>query len=246
MGETMTSENEIRAVFNDVARLVPGAKWAVCPLDFSEYRDAGYNFAVLFYYPLATLLTMENYSEQAQYELQQATFPRGRLLRETLLAAAERNEIRLHIAPVGVDHQTPPYITPLSAKEIGVKAGVGWIGRSDLLVTEEYGPRVFTLSAVFYADEFTVGTPVTTSRCGACKACVEACPFHNIYGPEWGPGVTRDDLVDYHNCSVVRWNGGKKLGHKVCCARCMECCPVGVENVRAVIDGAAAAIAKGA
>ena len=180
---------------------------------------------------------MDDYDEERQNRTQQYVFPLAGKLRETLQEASDEAGIRLHIPPIPVDHQTPPYIIPLSVKEIGVKSGIGWIGKSDLLVTFAYGTRICTVGAVFYADSFTVGEPVTESRCGDCNLCVAACPYHNIYGNEWKKGVTRDDLVDYHKCSVVRYALAKKkkLDRKISCARCVLSCPVGLENVRKVL-----------
>lgn len=37
------------------------------------------------------------------------------------------------IPPVTRDNMSPPYKMSLSSKEVGVRAGVGWIGRNDLL-----------------------------------------------------------------------------------------------------------------
>lgn len=231
-------EKEIRAVFDHVASQFAGAKWVACKLDFSRYKDEGYNYGLLMYAPLDEIMTLDHYDEENQNRIQMRTFPRAAEMHKTLEKECMEAGIKLHVPPIGIDHQTPPYITPLSAKEVGVRGGAGWIGKSDLLVTFEYGTHIVTLGAVFYADAFTVGEPVTESRCGDCDLCVTACPYKNIYGKEWGPGVTRDDLVDYHKCSVVRYVGGekKKLGRKITCARCVLACPVGLENVQAVID----------
>lgn len=230
-------EQEIRRVFDSVSSRYAGTKWVVCKLDFSQYRDEGYNYALLMYVPLDEIMDLDNYDEENQNQIQMRNFPLAREIKETLVEECQRAGIKLHIPPISVDHMTPPYITPLSVKEIGVKGGVGWIGKNDLLVTFEYGTHITTIGAVFYADEFTVGEPVTESRCGDCDLCVKACPYHNIYGNEWGPGVTRDDLVDYHKCSLVRFQIAEKtnLGRKVTCARCVLACPVGLENVEKVI-----------
>lgn len=232
------TEQEIRKVFDSVASKYNGARWAVCKLDFSVYKDQGYNYGMIMYLPLDIVMTVDadDYDEERQNLMQGRMFPLARKYSRDMEAAALQAGIKFHIPPIPVDHQTPPYIIPLSVKEIGVKAGIGWIGKSDLLITYEYGARIVTAGAVFLADDFTVGEPVTQSSCGDCSLCVSACPYHNIYGNTWGDGVTRDDLVDYHKCSVVRYKIGtaKNMGRKVSCARCVLACPVGIDNVRRI------------
>lgn len=232
------TEQEIRKVFDHVASQYAGTKWVACRLDFSRYAEEGYNYGLLMYTPLDEIMRLDNYDEENQNQIQLRAFPRAARMKQTLVEECQQAGIKLHVPPIPVDHQTPPYITPLSAKEIGVKGGAGWIGKSDLLVTFEYGTRICTLGAVFYADEFTVAEPVTESHCGDCDLCVKACPYNNIYGKDWNPDVTRDELVDYHKCSVVRYMIGEKnkLGRKVTCAKCVLACPVGEDNVQKVID----------
>ena len=235
------TEQEIRNVFDSVVSKYEGVRWAVCKLDFSVYQHQGYNYGMIIYMPLDIVMTLEDYDEERQNQMQLRVFPLAKRIGREVAEACEAAGIRFHIPPIPVDHQTPPYITPLSVKEVGVRAGIGWIGRNDLLVTYEYGTRICTVGAVFYADHMTVKEPVTKSECGDCTLCVTACPYRNIYGNEWGEGITRDDLVDYHKCSVVRYNIGikKNMGRKVSCARCVLACPVGIENVRKVCESKA-------
>lgn len=230
-----TDEASIRQVFDSAAAFVPGGTWAACKLDFSIYKDQGYNYAFLMYFPLIEMITMENFDEEKQYSLMNRSMEQRSRLKKVLLKEAAEHDVKLHVPSVHIDHISPPYMISLSAKEIAVKAGIGWIGKNDLIISREYGTRICTIGGVFYADSFRVDEPVTESKCGSCDLCVKACPFHNITGKEWGRGITRDDLVDYHRCSVIRFAGIKKIGHKISCARCVSACPVCVENVEKVI-----------
>jgi epoxyqueuosine reductase QueG len=241
------SEESIRAVFDQAAKLLPGTKYVVCKLDdnldFSGYfQKKGYNYTVLFYFPLDENI-WDGYTEERMAKLQTRCFPAAKRLGDYVEKLCSETGIPFERPPIGKDHMTPPYITPLSVKAVGTKGGAGWIGKSDLLVTFEYGPKITTMGAVFYADDYTVGTPVTQSRCGSCHRCVDACPWHNIYGNTWHEGVTRDELVDYHGCSVSRYLASNSnnvdipgVGKKVACCGCMMACPVGIKNVLAVID----------
>lgn len=241
------TESIVREVFDEVAKYLPGTKYVVCELDeeldyTGHYLEKGYNYAVLFYFPLDENI-WDGYTEKRMAVLQTRCFPAMNRMGELLLKLSGEKGISLEIPPIAHDHMSPPYITPLSVKAVGVKGGAGWIGRSDLLITKEYGPKITTLGAVFTVESFTVGEPFRDNLCGKCHRCVDACPFGNIKGNAWHEGVTRDELVDYHMCSVCRYNASTEestdipgVGRKVACCGCMMACPVGIKNVLAVIE----------
>jgi len=67
----------------------------------------------------------------------------------------------------------------VSHKKIGLLAGLGWIGRNNLLVTPELGSR-FRLVTVLTDMPLETGTPVDFS-CGTCRACLAPCPASAIH-----------------------------------------------------------------
>ncbi len=62
----------------------------------------------------------------------------------------------------------------LSHKKIGVMAGIGWIGRNNLLVNEELGSRI-RLATVLTDMPLVADKPVENG-CGECRACAAVCP----------------------------------------------------------------------
>ncbi|MFA5320989.1 MAG: reductive dehalogenase domain-containing protein, partial [Candidatus Omnitrophota bacterium] len=62
----------------------------------------------------------------------------------------------------------------LSHKKLGVLAGLGWIGRNNLLVTKKFGSRV-RLSTVLTDMPLPADSPCKED-CGTCRACVARCP----------------------------------------------------------------------
>lgn len=64
--------------------------------------------------------------------------------------------------------------SPLSMKAVANAAGLGWIGKSAVFVSYEFGPRV-NLGAVITDMPLVAGKP-SKNRCGSCSACVKACP----------------------------------------------------------------------
>ncbi|MCK9565162.1 MAG: hypothetical protein M0Q43_03825 [Methanothrix sp.] len=54
-------------------------------------------------------------------------------------------------------------------------AGLGWIGKSCLLITPEAGPRVRWASVLTDAPMKATGYAMA-ERCGECRKCVDVCP----------------------------------------------------------------------
>jgi epoxyqueuosine reductase QueG len=113
-------------------------------------------------------------------------------------------------------------------KLAATRAGLGWIGKSSLLVTPRHGPRL-NLATLLIDVDLPCGDPVTTSKCGECVDCVDACLYHCILGVNWHPGMPRDDLLDAHLCSAKREAFRSAIGHKHECGLCLLACPFGKE-----------------
>ena len=71
--------------------------------------------------------------------------------------------------------ETPDFRTRLPHKTAATRAGLGWIGKCALLVTEQYGSGI-RLSTILTDAPLEVGVPVEASRCGGCTACQSVCP----------------------------------------------------------------------
>lgn len=65
-------------------------------------------------------------------------------------------------------------IAHLSHRKLGVLAGLGWIGRNNLLVNEKFGSQ-FRLASILTNMPFKTDKPVK-NNCGQCRLCVKICP----------------------------------------------------------------------
>ncbi len=84
-------------------------------------------------------------------------------------------------------------------KTAATRAGLGWVGKSALLITPGFGPRV-RLATVLTDMPLPAGEPEAVGRCGRCRACVGSCPAGAIRGQEWEAGMPREHIIDARLC----------------------------------------------
>lgn len=123
--------------------------------------------------------------------------------------------------------ESPGYRTPVPHKTCATRAGLGWIGKSTLLVTEEYGPALRLSSVLTDAEFDSVSQPIDHSRCGSCTACASACPGQAIKGALWDVNAPRESLVDVEACrKAARALAADMIGEQITlCGKCIETCP---------------------
>jgi epoxyqueuosine reductase QueG len=104
-------------------------------------------------------------------------------------------------------------------------AGLGWIGKSCLLVTPDHGPRVRWIAVLTDAPLAPTGTPME-SRCGECTACVDICPVHAFTGRPFREDEPREARFDAAACD--RYFKELEAGSgPVICGLCLFVCPHG-------------------
>lgn len=63
---------------------------------------------------------------------------------------------------------------------VAQRAGLGFIGKNGLLITEEFGSYVY-LGEVITNIPFTPDTPIA-NQCGSCTKCIDLCPTEALLG----------------------------------------------------------------
>ncbi len=130
---------------------------------------------------------------------------------------------------------------PFQHKTVATRAGLGWIGKSALLVTREYGPAV-RLASVLTDAPLPVGTPMNRSLCGECRACVDACPGGAIKGVNWQVGMFRDELYSAYTCRETCLRQSARIGLKrTICGVCINACPWTRQYLARTVAGAESA-----
>jgi epoxyqueuosine reductase len=128
-------------------------------------------------------------------------------------------------------------------KDAAALAGLGCIGKNNMLITPSYGPRI-RLRALFLDERIPPTGPIDFDPCSDCKAfCRKVCPenamdekaliFKSVALSKPLPG--RDEIYNRERCNVrmkkdvtesSKNNHGKKPTIKFC-RKCEFVCPVG-------------------
>ena len=125
---------------------------------------------------------------------------------------------------------------PAFEREWAVRAGLGWIGRSSMLVNPVLGSYILIGLLLLDCDVVPSGSKIETA-CGSCRRCIENCPTGAIIS---------DRQVDARRClsyQTIERKGAvekefvPKLGGRIFgCDRCMEVCPYNI-NARTDVSG---------
>lgn len=139
-------------------------------------------------------------------------------LEHAALAAAdhlERNRRRALIVHTEDEFDPVKRMGLMSLKILAKAAGLGWQGRSLLIVSPTYGP-VHRWIAVL-TDMKLPGAAVVANQCGDCALCVEECPAGALKLVDFDDHpVCREDVLDIDLC---RGDDG--------CMECITVCPWG-------------------
>ena len=117
----------------------------------------------------------------------------------------------------------------LSHKMVATRAGLGWIGKTALFISKEFGPRLRLVSLLIDQKPDSDSIPINESRCGKCNVCVERCPARAATGQLWNISIHRDTFFNAKKC---REKCGELAKQKLnvderICGLCVAVCPVG-------------------
>ncbi|OPY17734.1 MAG: Epoxyqueuosine reductase [Methanomethylovorans sp. PtaU1.Bin073] len=104
-------------------------------------------------------------------------------------------------------------------------AGLGWIGKSCLLITPDNGPRVRWTTILTDAPLQPTGSKME-SRCGTCNECVKICPVQAFTGRNFAEDESREMRYDAKKCEDY-FKEMEKKGQIAVCGLCVYICPHG-------------------
>lgn len=167
--------------------------------------------------------------------------PGNRLLIDILELTQQQIEKDLNVGT----HKLHYYVEKggLFLKDAAVLAGLGCIGNNNMLVTQEYGPRI-RLRALFLDAELNPTGPLAFDPCTDCKVyCRRVCPEHamDARAPVFdsindiADLPARDGAYDREICNVrmekdvsesLKNSSSEQIPVKYC-RKCEFVCPVG-------------------
>jgi len=122
------------------------------------------------------------------------------------------------------------YFAPFSHRHAAVLAGLGEFGFNNLVITEEYGPRIRFMSVVTEAEiepDPLQTKPICLGE--SCLACIKACGLPKENKHAMSPIASRKDGIFIDMPSIVDktacFTKYDRQAH--CWGKCMASCPVG-------------------
>ncbi len=117
--------------------------------------------------------------------------------------------------------------TDLSHKMVATRSGLGWIGKTALFISNKFGPRLRLVTILTSYPLPLSQKPITSSRCGTCNLCVEACPAHAATGDLWDTTIDRDQFFNAHKCRNQCKIFGDQFNQDIrICGICVAVCPI--------------------
>ena len=197
------------------------SKVGYAKIDVSDFPDFKYGISLVLKLPkscIQFLIDDDYHSYWSQFHHQVAVLKEISLDTEQLIKdngygafalTMERNEIDME-----------KLLSKLPYKTLATSSGLGWIGRSALFVTKDYGSAV-ALSSILTDMPLEVVSPITDSFCDECEECQKACPVDAINPTKWNSRLTREDIIDIKTCGeyvIEQYKAG--LG----CSKCLSNC----------------------
>ena len=115
------------------------------------------------------------------------------------------------------------YKAVFSHKTAGRLSGLGFIGKSGLFLSKEFGSKI-RLATILTDMPVQAELPIIENGCGACDNCVKNCPAGAISGIVYKEGMNRDEFFSADKCSkqMKKFND---VGRGSVCGICIKSCP---------------------
>ena len=217
---------QVQKQIENLALLEGACLCGECDLGYApipELPDLHYAFSIVVKLSDAVLSTIENAPSFAYFQhyrtantlLDQIAFKVSTMLEKhgyKALPVAASQSLGKH----------NPYCGILPHKTAAVKSGLGFVGKSGLFLTEEYGSKV-RLATVLTDMPVQTTREVIENGCGECTACMRACPAGAIFGEL--PKTNGERNYDPEKCSRYMKEHFQDVGRGSVCGVCIKVCP---------------------
>lgn len=117
----------------------------------------------------------------------------------------------------------------ISHKMVATRAGLGWIGKTDLLISKAFGPRIRLVTILLEKNPGQLGIPIEKSKCGNCNTCVIKCPAKAATGLNWDITIPRDKFFNAFKCREKCGELARQFLNveERICGLCISVCSIG-------------------
>jgi epoxyqueuosine reductase len=115
---------------------------------------------------------------------QVARYARGPDYHEVLWEKLDQLMIWLRREAPGCNGRGVVDSAPLLERDFARRAGLGWFGKNTMLINKREG-SFFFIGALLVDIDLRPDPAHIASHCGACTACLDACPTDAFAGPGW-------------------------------------------------------------
>jgi len=113
---------------------------------------------------------------------------------------------------------------PVLERDFAALSGVGWQGKSTMLIHPKLGPWCF-LAAILTTLEFSPDAPMR-DHCGKCTRCLDACPTRAITAPHYVDARKCISYLTIENKGAIPEEFREAIGDRIYgCDECLEVCP---------------------
>jgi len=178
--------------------------------------DIGLKNAVSMAYPLnsTVLQTFDKYPSliyQSHYRTVNI-----KLDQEALKLCRAMEDEGYRALPIPASCSVEPLKGHLSHRMAAMLSGIGWIGKSGLLITPEHSAKV-RLITILTDYPLTDILPVQKFACGDCRDCIEICPVKAL--SENPADIDREKCHKYLNSLIKRG-----YIEELICGLCIKAC----------------------
>jgi epoxyqueuosine reductase len=171
-----------------------------------------------------------NYFQGAQSAAERTAVATGRIARYAWgddyhdVIAAKLKKIDNFLSEFGGEQKCYVDTGPILERDYAAEAGIGWHGKSTMLIDGELGTWFF-LAEILTTLELPADEPVR-DRCGTCERCIKACPTGAITGPH---KLNARRCISYLTIELkgsIPLELRPLLGDRIFgCDDCLEACP---------------------
>jgi epoxyqueuosine reductase QueG len=157
-------------------------------------------------------------------------------------------------SPVEMTSETKGFVGVVSLRHVAQAAGLGTLGKNNLLLTAPLGPRV-RLGGIVTTAPIEPDASATEDFCVDCEACIAACPVDALSQPgkthtgrcvrqvlpcgltglikyltealDWSKEEIRESFKDANFWNIYQ---SLQLGLQYGCHACINACPIGLEG----------------